>query len=219
MADGTGGLAYTRSGNVGGLLDRVRQDFRSFYSLGYLRPPDAEIDFHRIEVKVAAGKVDVRYLKGYQESDPVEHLRDLTRSALHHGLASNPLEVRLAPGEAKPLGGRRFQVPLMVMVPFDRLLLIPQDDRHVGRLILTVVALDEDGNQSDPQEVLVPIDIPNDRILEAAAGAAAYQMELEMRRGDHRISVGVRDELARIDATVSLDLRVGPGPDETAAQP
>ncbi len=218
MADGTGGLAYTRSGNVGGLLNRVRQDFRSFYSLGYLRAPDETIDFHRIEVRVASDNVKVRYLKGYQELDPVEHLRDLARSALHHDLASNPLEVRLSPGEPKSLGGRRYQVPVMVMVPFDRLLLVPQDQKHVGRLIVTVVALDEDGDQSEPQEILVPIEIPNDRILEAAAGAAAYPMELEMKKGDHRISVGVRDDLAQVDATVSLELRVGPGPEEPVLQ-
>ncbi|MFQ5350653.1 MAG: VWA domain-containing protein, partial [Thermoanaerobaculia bacterium] len=219
MADGTGGVAYTRSRNVGGLLDLVRQDFHSFYSLGYLQPPDEEAGRHRIEVEVARDDLEVRYLKSYQERDPVEHLRDLARSALHYDLVSNPLEVRLSPGEPKSLGGRRFLVPVMVMVPFDRLLLVPQDGKHVGRLILTVVALDQDGGQSTPREILVPVEIPNDRVLEAASGAAGYPMELEMRSGDHKISVGVRDELAKVDATVSLELRVGPSPKESVHRP
>ena len=50
---------------------------------------------------------------------------------------------------------------------------------------------------------------PNDRITEALNGVGAYPMKLQMKGGWSRIAVGLRDRLAGIDATVSLEIVVG----------
>jgi VWFA-related protein len=41
LAEGTGGVAFTRSTNITDLLNQVRQDFSTFYSLGFQSPPEA----------------------------------------------------------------------------------------------------------------------------------------------------------------------------------
>lgn len=209
LAEGTGGVAYTRSSNIGGLLDRMRNDFRSFYSLGYLRPEGEDRDYHRIEVKLAEPGLVVRHLEGFRLRDPLLHLQDLTLSALHHGLEHNPLEVRLEPGEQIVAANGRYLVSVIVTVPFSRLLLVPESDRHVAEVTLMVVARDQAGGVSKPQRIALPIRIPNERILETADGRAAYPLQLEMKAGPQRISIGVRDQLARVDSTLSLDLEVG----------
>ena len=59
-------------------------------------------------------------------------------------------------------------------------------------------------------------------MLEALSQVATYPLELDMKRGPKRISIGVRDHLANVDSTVNLELEVGaPQADapETGASP
>ncbi len=72
-----------------------------------------------------------------------------------------------------------------------------------------VVRDDKKGGVSSPQRVDLPIEIPNGKILEALSQVATYPLELDMKRGHKRISIGVRDHLANVDSTVNLDLEVG----------
>lgn len=212
LAEGTGGVALTRSVNIDELLRRMESDFSTFYSLGYNPPHGGDGEEHRVEVRLAAGTpgdLEVRHLKSYREKYPLDRLRDLTLSALHYGVADNPLEIRLVPGEAVATGDDRYQVPATLRIPFAKLLLLPQQETHTARLSAFLVVGDDRGRVSPMQRIELPIEIPNDRILEALDSTAAYPVELEMRGGRQTIAVGVRDQLARIDATVAVELEVG----------
>ena len=90
LAGGTGGIAFTRTGRIGGLLDRMREDFGSFYSLGYVRPQGEDRRLPRIEVRIGAPELVVRHLQGFRPPDPLLHLQDLTLSALHYDLEQQP---------------------------------------------------------------------------------------------------------------------------------
>ncbi len=210
LADGTGGVAFTGTTNIDGLLDRMVHDFDSFYSLGYSPPHAADDDFHRVEVKVKRPDLQVRHLRGYREKDPMANLQDLTLSALHYDLEDNRLEVRLDPGDQVPSKSGRYRVPVLVKIPFKNLLLLPQEEVHSAKVSLFVVVRDErKGGVSSPQRVDLPIEIPNGRVLEALSQVATYPLELDMKKGRKRISIGVRDHLANVDSTVNLDLEVG----------
>lgn len=213
LAEGTGGVALTRSANAAELLGRMAEDFSTFYSLGYNPPHGGDREYHRIEVRIRDARkrgLTVRHLGGYREKDPLDRLQDLTLSALHYDVESNPLGVEVEPGTPEPAGGDRYRLRAMVKVPFDKILLLPEADAHTARLTLFVVVADEDGGVSPFQRVELPIRVPNERILEAMAGAAAYPLELEMRGGRQRVALGVRDQLARIDATLHFEVEVGP---------
>jgi VWFA-related protein len=209
MAEKTGGVASTRGANLLELMRRVVADFETFYSLGYSPGDGIDEERHEVEVRVKAPGLEVRHLGSFQQKAPLDELRDLTLSALHYGLEKNPLNVRLDPGQAVNTKGNRYRVPVMVKIPFQELLLLPEQDHHLGRVTLFVVARDERGGVSPFQHVEMPIRIPNDRIAEAMLGVAAYELQLEMKEGAQRISIGVRDQLAKVDATVNLELNVG----------
>ena len=124
----------------------------------------------------------------------------------------NALEVRLDPGEQVPSKKDRFVVSVMVKIPFQKLLLVPEEEFHTAQVSLFVIARDEKSGDVSPfRRVDLPIKIPNAQILEALSQVAAYPLELEMDRGPKRISVGVRDHLADVDATVNLEIHVGEG--------
>ncbi len=210
LAEKTGGIAFTRSTNITGLLERMVHDFDSFYSLGYSPPHATDDEFHEIEVKVKRPDLTVRHFGGYREKDPVANLQDLTLSALHYDLEDNQLEVRLEAGEQVPGKGERYVVSVQVKIPFQKLLLIPQEEFHSAQVSLFVIVREEkSGNVSPFRRIDLPVKIPNAQILQALTQAATYPLQLEMKRGRQRISIGVRDHLADVDSTVNLDLNVG----------
>ncbi len=211
MAEGTGGVAFTRSSNMAELLDRMTADFSTFYSLGYtpLSPGDGK--FHEVEVTVNRPGLVVRHVKGYREVEPAEQMRNLTLSALFYDFADNPLAVSLAAGQYNETTGGQFRIPLMIKVPFEKLVLLPQKDLWAGRLMAYVVVQDEKGNLSPFKRVLIPLRVPDSQYDKAMQSQAAYTLDLVMKKGKHRIAVGIRDELAHVEATVNLDLSVGLG--------
>lgn len=215
LADGTGGLAQTRNADSDKLLARVAQDFSTFYSLGYNPPHGNDRRLHDVEVRVESpdGRpLEVRYSGSYRQKDPLDRLQDLTLSSLHYDVEDNPLGIQVETGAAESAGEDRFRVTVMVRIPFEKILLLPKTSEHAGHLTLFAVVGDDRGRISPFQRVELPIRIPNERILEAMSGAAAYPLELEMRGGEQRLALGVRDQLARVDSTLHVDLDVGAEP-------
>lgn len=218
LAHGTGGLPFSNSSNIGLLIDTIRHDFSTFYSLGY-SPASTDLDdapkWRRLEIKIRGkrpGKsgFKVRHTRSLQSKDPLENLQQLTLAACHYGSVDNSLEVELEPGHHYP-GAKRgqYRVPVMVKIPFSQLLLLPEEEHHSGRVSLFVVVRDAAGGTSPIRRVELPIQIPNERILEALGKSAAYPLELELGEGPKRISIGLRDHLAQVDTTVNLEVDVG----------
>lgn len=210
LAEMTGGKARTRNMDIAALLDDVRGDFGTFYSLGYKPTLEAKEGNRKIQVKVR-GQPDasVRYTRSLGDDDPVEQLRELTLSALYHGLSDNPLGIELEAKPAEDLGGNKYRVDLMVKVPFEKILLLPQEANHVGRLTLFVVVQDHQShNLSTMSRVEVPLKIPNEQILAVMSQKAAYPLKLEMQGGSQRLAIGMRDHLGRVSATVEVDVDV-----------
>ena len=209
LADATGGTAHTNARDLGGLMTRVATDFSTYYSLGYQPPPGRAPGRHQVEVRVRRPGSKVRHLEAYRQRDPMEKLADLALSALHLDLVDNPLGVRLEPGDPTAAGRDVFQVPIMVKIPFEKILLMPESEAHTGRLSLLVVAADERGGVSPVQRIELPLHIPNQGLLRTLAGAAAYPLALQMRGGRQRVAVAVRDRVSGVQSIVTLQLEVG----------
>lgn len=216
LAETTGGKARTRNLDIESLLNGVREDFGTFYSLGYNPKTEAQNGVRPVKVKLK-GRPDatVRYTRHLGDEDPVDQLRQLTLSALYHGLTENPLQIELEPKPAELTGNDVYRVDVLVKIPFEKLLLLPQEENHVGRLTLFVVVQDHKSqNLSTLSRVELPLKIPNEDILAVMTQKAAYPLQLEMKGGSQRLAIGIRDHLARVSATVELDVVV---PDSLAA--
>ena len=92
-------------------------------------------------------------------------------------------------------------VPVMVRFPIAKVLLLPQEHFHEGRVSIFVGARDGRGMTSAIQKMPAPIRIPNDKLLTALGQVAGFRMTLRMKKGEHSVVVGVRDELANISST------------------
>ncbi len=218
LAEDTGGQALTGNANVGELLERVADDFSTFYSLGYAPPAgkgrgEDDESFRKIEVKVARDGASVRHVKGYHARSWRDRLGDMTAAAALFELESNPLGIQLHKGEPQRLGGR-FKVPIMVQIPLGNLQMVSDGENYNANLSLLVVVLDDKGGFSQPRRFDLPIKIPNAQILQARQQAAGYPVELEMKKDARRVAVGVRDHLGQTASCLKLDFDFGGGGDK-----
>lgn len=209
LAGGTGGLAGVDLSDPRNMLERMREDFDSFYSLGYV-PEKGEARNRKIEVRVRGrNDLTVRHREGRRDPTNKERMTGRTLSALILDPGANPLDVEIEIlAEARKPEKENYLVEALVKFPLSRLVLLPGERFHEGRVTLFLGAQDSQGRLSPIQEIRVPIQVPVDN-PGALAQTAAYKATLELRPEAHRIAVSLRDELGNTDSAVVTDYTPG----------
>lgn len=209
LAGSTGGQAAFGGANPGWLFDRLHQDLTNYYSLAYPSPHRGDGDRHRIEVRVRREGVQLDYLESYRDKSGDQEMNERTMASLLLEATENPLEVKVLPGETERQKNGKYLMKMQVRFPISKLVLLPQEKSHVGRVSIVFLVRDERGRLSDPVKVLVPIEVPHEGLVEALSQTAVYATELAMRGGEQRIAIGVRDDLGSTSSTVSVNVHVG----------
>ncbi len=209
IAERTGGAAIYNMNDIGLGLERVATDLANYYSLGFQPVDGGDRRYHRIEVKTRDRSLTVRHREGYRSKPVNERMADTTLSTLRYGFESNPLEVALDLGRGTARDGESYEVPILVRIPLDKVVLVPRETAHEARLEVFISAMDERGGTSEVSRAAVPISIPDADLPEALGKHFTYEARLLMRRGRHRVAVGVRDELGATASFVTRGLQVG----------
>ncbi|MEA2691016.1 MAG: hypothetical protein QOJ16_403, partial [Acidobacteriota bacterium] len=154
-----------------------------------------------------------------RERTGLETTASRTLSALLLGEAVNPFAVSVVvEGESRDKKGQ-YQVTLLVKLPMAKLVLLPHGDAREGRLRIFVGARDSQGRVSQLNEIAVPIRVPDNQILTVMGQSAATRITLLLRPGEHRLAIGVRDELGNTDSTVTSTYTAGSMTTGTAPKP
>ncbi len=209
IAERTGGAAIYNVNDIGLGLERVADDLENYYSLGFQPAHGGDRRYHRIEVKTKDPSLAVRHREGYRSKPASQRMADTTLSTLRYGFESNPLEVALDLGPGAPHDGDSYAVPILVRIPLGRIVLVPRETAHEARLEVFVSAMDERGATSEVSRAAVPITIPDADLPAALDKHFTYEARLLMRRGRHRVAVGVRDEIGATASFVTRGLQVG----------
>ena len=205
LAEETGGRAIVNTNDVGPQLANITRDLRTYYSLGYQPAHQGDGRFHRIEVKLEnrARGMQVRHRSGYRDKSTEQRMSDATMASLLFGELSNPLGVDLEFGTMSPREDGNVLVPIHLRIPLDKVTLLPQQESHVARLRVYVAAADADGGISPVQSAQLPIAVPSADLEQARLKGWGYEVSLLMRPGQHRVSIGVRDELGGVSSYVA----------------
>ncbi len=211
MAEDTGGRALTGNATVGELLNQASSDFTTFYSLGYTPPERAKDNkFHKIEVTVSRDGARTRHAKGYHAKTWRDRLVDMTIASALYDLEANPLGIQLQTGETQR-NGARFKVPVLVQIPFREIQMVSDGGKYNGSLSILVVVRDNKGGFSKPRRFDLPIEIPNAQILNARQQMAAFPIDLDLKKGDRRVAIAVRDHLGQTASALKLEFDFGGG--------
>ncbi len=209
LADDTGGRSILDTNNFLPDLSRLRQDFESYYSLGYAPTHNGDGREHQIEVKSKRPGVRLRYRQSYRDKPVLEKAVDRTLAALLYGFEDNPLQITVELGEQTPGPAGSFNVPVRLRIPLFKLAILNRETLFEGNLRLLLATRGDDGRTSPVRQISVPLQIPRKEVLTAMGQFYVYTLTLQLPAGEQRVAIAVRDELAATTSYLSRGLSVG----------
>ncbi|HEX4960802.1 MAG TPA: VWA domain-containing protein [Thermoanaerobaculia bacterium] len=209
LAEGTGGRAILNANDLRPELAGLREDFSTFYSLGYTPAHNGDGKEHKLQVRVKRAGLRLRYRESYRDKPVMEKAVDRTLAALLYGIEDNPLQIGVEMGEQTPGASGSVSVPIQLKIPLHKLAILNHEQTYEGALRLLVATRGEDGRTAPVRQVTVPIKIPRKEVLNALGQFYVYTLTLELPPGSHKVAVGVRDEIAATTSYLSRSLKVG----------
>lgn len=211
LANGTGGRAILNANQFLQDLTRMREDFATYYSLGYSPRHAGDGKDHRIEVKVKGKGLRVRHRQSYRAKPPLERTVDRVLAAVLHGIEDNPLDITIEIGEQVPGPDKSWAVPVRLKIPLFKLTVLKdKENAYAGKIrLLVATRAHRDGTLSPVRQIEVPISIPRAEVLMAMGQYYVYTLTLNLPAGEQTVAVGVRDEPSRIASFLSRDVKVG----------
>lgn len=209
------GLIQTETASFGDDLDRLGQDFGTFYSLAFLpRPSKERAGERRIEVirrrqddPTGFDDEDLRHRASYGTRSRQQIMDDRTLASLVHETTKNPLGVTIDLSTVLLDEHGQQRMPILVKIPVDNLVLLPVEDHYEGRVSIHVGARDTAGQTSPIESVRVDIHVPSHH-LEDSEGQTrifGHQLMIKMSPGEHLLAVGVLDEVGNTQATTLVE--------------
>lgn len=210
MADQTGGLAIVNTNDPGPGLDRIMDDFSTYYSLGYRLVPTGTDRLHRLEVKLR-GNPDYKlnYPRTFIEKTLPTRIADRVMTSLTFPVEDNPMGVMVVAGEALPSSGNRYTLPVDVRIPLSSIALIPDGETLTGYVMVYYAARDDAGKQSDLQRLSHTIRVRPEDYERARGQYYTISASLLLEAGRYRVAVGLRDELTNQASFATLRREVG----------
>jgi VWFA-related protein len=209
LAEETGGRSILDANDVLPDLARMKEDFSSFYSLGFTPAHASDGREHKIEVRARRPGVRLRYRQSYRDKPALEKVVDRTLAALYYDMEDNPLGIAVEIGDITPAEDGQYAVPVRLKIPLFKLAILNRDDAFQGKLRLLVATRDAAGGTSPMRQVEVPLNIPRKEVLNALGQYYIYTLTLKMKPGVQHVAVAVRDEIAAATSYLSRPVTVG----------
>jgi hypothetical protein len=204
LARQTGGLALLNSNDLAQGITRVYQDTSSYYSIGVNLSKLPGTGYRDVKVEVARQGVTARARRGYAARSPIDRARDVTQAALRSNVEYKgiPVAMLIAPATK---GKKYYQLPIKLALPASSLTFVPQGDTSRAVADVYVAVVDDSGYMSNVGHEEAVFTMPKGAPAEAKL---AYTVSLEMRKGNARVVVNVRDRESGKMGTAKADVRV-----------
>jgi len=143
LAEKTGGRAIVDSNDVTSLLEEMRDDLFTYYSLGYTLSASGSDTVHKIEVELPAHpEYKLVYRRTLVEKSLESQVQDRVVSGLLLALDDNPMALEITAGEPKPATGERWILPVEDIQRRQFEIRMPPEDYETRRGEHYVAALD-----------------------------------------------------------------------------
>jgi len=213
LASGTGGRAIFDANDLARDIAHIKDDFAHYYSLGYTPPHSGDGRAHNIVIKVQSPGVRVRHRQVYRDKPPLERVVDRTLAALFLGTGDNPLGVTLQLGETAPgsAGSTSSIIPIRVLIPLNNIGLTLHGESYDGKLRIFVATQSAGGGNSAVRQMEVPLHIPMQNSQATMMQSYLYEVKLQLPPGEHRVAIGVRDDITTLVSYLTQKVQVGGG--------
>jgi VWFA-related protein len=190
LATQTGGLAIVGApANVA--FTKVGQDLSAYYSVGY-RSRAGDSAERSIEVRAKKTGLRIRSRKTFVYRSISDEMADrVIANQLQEG-AINDLGISLQADASKADGSRRL-VPVRILVPVEKLTLLPDGDSVAGGFSVFVCTGDGKGDVSGVNMQTHSIRWPKEALPHLRSKNVTYAVEVPVEGTREQISVGVID--------------------------
>jgi len=198
IAEKTGGRAIVDSNDITGLLEEMRDDLFTYYSLGYTLSSSGSDTVHRIEVELPGHpEYKLVYRRTMVEKSLETQVQDRVVSGLMLDLEDNPMGIEVTAGAQQPASVDRWILPVEVAVPIESIAMLPEAGEYVGRVVLFLANRDTKGKQSDIQRRQFEIRMPPEDYATRRGERYVAALDLLLEAGEQRVVVGVLDPVTR----------------------
>jgi VWFA-related protein len=208
LASATGGLALSPGGDPGETIARLPDQLVRNYSLGFRPVASDDPTAHRVEVTLRREGLRVRHRQTYRFKTIDELMSELTYAALLFEPGPNPLTATLAVAGVEGTEQDLFEVAVEMIIPMAKLALVPSKGSHVGQVKVFFAVKDKQGWVSPVRVQSFPIVVPNASLATALGQTGTFAWKMMARDGPHELVVTVRDGLAAVISTVTLEFEV-----------
>ena len=204
LAAETGGLALLNTNALSSGLGRIYQDASTYYSVGVNLSNMPGVGFRNVRVTVARPGVTVRARRSFAARTPAERGGDVAQAALRSNIQYRGIPVTLS--TALPTKGKKYYaLPIAVTVPASSLTFLPSGDSRRAVADVYVGVMDDAGRMSDINREETTFTLPPDAPSNAPL---RYTVNLEIRKGNARVVVNVRDRETGRMGTARADVHI-----------
>jgi hypothetical protein len=159
-------------------------------------------------VKVNRKGVRLRHRESYIDRPREVGVGDLVAGALFLGAGENPHQMQREL-LSQERAGDDVRVSLGLRIPIDQLQLENAGASHQTKLDLYVLSKNGVGALEPMRYVAVTVEIPSDRMADAAGQFYGATLPLSLEKGPHAVAVGVVEAASQRTSVVRLELEAG----------
>lgn len=204
VADQTGGMAAWGQQDVIKLLPRIEQDFSSYYSLAYRATTHRQDRARKIVVKAKNRAYNVRARRQFIEQSDETKMKNRVVATLFSDSDDTKIPLRVRLGERKPKGAGKYILPVLVEIPVQSLVSLPDAKGQRGAFSVYIAWGDILGAVSEVTQRTQPFTIAD--VQQAKNGKFGYEFELLTDYKANRVAIGVYDEVSKDYGLQRIDL-------------
>ncbi len=202
LAAETGGAPLLDNSRLAA-LERVADDTRSYYWLGFTPTWQANDRRHEVRVEVLRPGLRVRTRSGFTDLSRASETARRTESVLLFGGREADRKLQVGVGKATRAGGRMTRLPVTISVPSEALTIYPAGKGFRAEVTLSLAALDRWGGRSPLPLLPLRLDLAEPP---RPGSAVRFQVNLKLRRIDQRVVFGIHDALSGTMLWSDLDV-------------
>jgi len=208
LARMTGGTAAPVS-HMPALLDTLRRDLDSYYSLGYRPSIDRRGD-RPVAVRAKNRAYTVRARQSYASKTSDDQMRDRAIANIYTPARESDWKIQLRTGKPEPVKKGEYSVPIEIVAP-PSVTLLPRDGKLAGGFVVYLVVGNAQGALSATFRQANGIEITPTEEADFRRTPLTFGANLTIREGENLISVGLVDQaggtmgFARTTVTASAE--------------
>jgi VWFA-related protein len=195
VADQTGGMAAWGEKNVIDLMPMIEQDFSAYYSLAYHATTQRRDRARKIVVKAKNPDYIVRARRQFIEESDDTRMKNRVVATLYTDSDDTKIPLRVRLGEKKSSGGGKYLIPVLIEIPVQSLVSLPDAKGQRGAFSVYIASGDILGAVSDVTQRTQPFTIAD--VQRAKNGRFEYEFDLLTDMKTNRVAVGVYDEISK----------------------